>query len=165
MTSSPAFAAAAFAGLLALATGAACSSDKADSARRISDAEAPALLIDRNWIDRMPESHGDRLHVFRFVPTMGGGVYQDRTLFKGTFELFTFSATGDELRFNLPQTGEKVRAAYTIEAVSGPAPFDLRLTIPDSPRGPKVYYGMRSETDRSGQLLEAKLSALRTAAP
>jgi hypothetical protein len=142
----------------------ACSSEKAKPhARRVSDAEAPALLINRNWIDRMPESHADRLHVFRFVPAMGGGVYQDRTLFKGTFELFTFAATGDEIRFSLPETRQKVHARYTIETVGGPAPFDLRLSIPDSPRGPKVYYGMRGETDRDGSALERKLSALRTA--
>jgi hypothetical protein len=147
----------------ALLTASACSSEKAKPhATRVSDAEAPALLINRNWIDRMPESHADRLHVFRFVPTMGGGVYQDRTLFKGTFELFTFAATGDEIRFSLPETRQKVRAHYTIEAVDGPAPFDLRLSIPDSPRGPKVYYSWRGETDRDGSLLESKLSALRT---
>src|SRR6201999_3428880 len=44
------------------------------------------LLIDRNWIDVMPKTERDKLHVYRFVPTMGGGVYQDRTIFKGTFE-------------------------------------------------------------------------------
>ncbi len=163
MRASSSGAIAAFA-LAALCAGAACSSDPRGSAKRVSDAEAPALLIERNWIDRMPESHSDKLHVFRFVPTMGGGVYQDRTLFKGTFELFTFTATGDEIRFSLPETRQKVRARYTIETVDGPAPFDLRLSIPDSPRGPKVYYGMRGETDRDGQQLEAKLSALRTAA-
>ena len=56
------------------------------------------LLIDRNWIDRMPQTERDKLHVYRFVPSMGGGVFQDRTLYKGTFELFHFEASGDELR-------------------------------------------------------------------
>lgn len=163
MRTHSAFAAAATFAVGALLASSACSSEKAKPhATRVSDAEAPALLINRNWIDRMPESHGDRLHVFRFVPTMGGGVYQDRTLFKGTFELFTFAATGDEIRFNLPETRQKVRAGYTIETVDGPKPFDLRLSIPDSPRGPKVYYSWRGETDRDGSVLEGKLSALRT---
>jgi len=142
------------AALLALT---ACSSYKPDQSSRLPAEEARSLLIDRNWIDRMPESHSDKLHVFRFVPTMGGGVYQDRTLFRGTFELFTFEATGSELRFHLPETREKVRSPYTIDAVDGPAPFDLRLTIPHSPRGPKVYYGLRAETDRTGEALDARL--------
>ena len=41
-------------------------------------------------------------------------------LYKGMFELFTFEATGDEIRFNLPETGDKVTSHYTIESVDGP---------------------------------------------
>src|SRR5438270_8843828 len=103
---------------------AACSSKSAG----IEGDEAKRLLIDRNWIDRMPETQHDKLHVYRFVPNMGGGVYQDRTLFKGTFELFRFEATADHIRFDLPETGDRVTSRYTIEAVDGPAPFDLKLT-------------------------------------
>ena len=133
---------------LALLPLVACSSSK-PTAVRVSDADAATLLIDRNWLDVMPESKHDRLHVYRFVPAMGGGVFQDRTLFKGTFELFQFSATGERIRFNLPETDDRVDSAFKIEAVEGPKPFDLKLTISDDPRGPHVYYGTRSETDQS----------------
>ena len=123
----------------------------------VPDAKARKLLLDRNWIDRMPENHTDRLHVYRFVPSMGGGVFQDRTLFKGTFELFKFETNADEIRFNLPETREKVVSKFRIETVDGPKPFDLKLTIPADPRGPQVYYGIRSETDRDGADLERLL--------
>lgn len=136
----------------------ACSSGT--SSKAVSTDDAKQLLIDRNWIDRMPQTDRDKLYVYRFVPSMGGGVYQDRTIFKGTFELFQFEATGDEIRFNLLETKDKVTSAYKIEEVSGPEPFDLRLTIFDDPRGPKTYYGMRSETDPHGLLLEQRLKAL-----
>lgn len=141
--------------LLIALLGAACSSSKKSDI--VDDGEARKLLLDRNWIDRMPETHHDRLHVYRFVPSMGGGVYQDRTLFKGTFELFTFETAGDEIRFHLPETHQKVVSKFRIETVDGPKPFDLKLTIDADPRGPQVFYGMRSETDRSGQLLEQRL--------
>ena len=121
---------------------------------------AAKLLIDRNWIDRMPETHSDRLHVFRFVPTMGGGVYQDRTLFKGSFELFVFKVKGESIDIVLPETHERVTSQFSIEEVSGPAPFDLKLTLQSVPRGPQVYFGMRGETDRSGAALEQRLTAL-----
>jgi hypothetical protein len=140
--------------VIALATAACSSSKKTDI---VGDGEARKLLLDRNWIDRMPETHQDRLHVYRFVPSMGGGVYQDRTLFKGTFELFTFETAGDEIRFNLPETHQKVVSKFRIENVDGPKPFDLKLTVEADPRGPQVYYGMRSETDRDGHLLEQRL--------
>jgi hypothetical protein len=135
---------------------AACSSAEQPN-RAVSSKEAQTLLIDRNWIDRMPETEKDKLFVYRFVPSMGGGVFQDRTIFKGTFELFMFEATEREIRFVLPETKEKVTSKFLIENVDGPAPFDLKLTITDDPRGPKTYYGMRSETDREGRLLDQRL--------
>jgi hypothetical protein len=122
-----------------------------------STADAGRLLVDRNWIDRMPETRDDRLHVYRFVPSMGGGVFQDRTLYRGTFELFTFKVDEDHLDIYLPQTRERVRSQFTIEKVSGPTPFDLKLTLWSDPRGPKVYFSVSAETDRDGHLLEQRL--------
>jgi hypothetical protein len=127
---------------------------------RIADEDAAKLLINRNWIDRMPETHSDRLHVFRFVPGMGGGVFQDRTLFKGEFELFVFRVHGSQLEFLFPDNGDRVRSHYTIEKVEGPAPFDLKLTLDATPRGPRVYYGIKAETDPHGEALEARLAKL-----
>jgi hypothetical protein len=148
---------------LLLVAAAACSSSHSKT-KTIAGDEARTLLIDRNWIDRMPETNRDRLHVYRFVPSMGGGVYQDRTIFKGTFELFMFEATDTELRMVLPETNDRVTVPYRIEAVDGPAPFDLRLTIDGDPRGPKKYYGIRAETDRDGHLLAQDLQAAAAAA-
>ena len=146
---------------LSLAALAACSSSS--TSNDIPDDEARKLLLDRNWIDRMPETERDRLHVYRFVPSMGGGVFQDRTLYKGTFELFRFETAADEIRFDLPETHQKVVSKFRIEKVDGPRPFDLKLTIAADPRGPQVYYGMRSETDRDGMFLERRLQNTKTA--
>ncbi len=141
--------------LLVLALLASCSHKKASGI--VDDAEARKLLLDRNWIDVMPKTERDKLHVYRFVPSMGGGVYQDRTIFKGTFELFQFSTERDEIRFNLLETHDHVTSKFRIENVDGPHPFDLKLTIDADPRGPQVYYGSRSETDRDGAHLEQLL--------
>jgi hypothetical protein len=138
--------------VLAVLVLAACSSHS-----QISDRDARQLLLDRNWIDRMPQTDRDHLHVYRFVPSMGGGVFQDRTLYKGTFELFTFSVDGDHIDFNLPETHEKVRSQFHIDKIDGPGPFDLKLTVWSDPRGPSVYFSIRSETDRDGHLLEQRL--------
>jgi hypothetical protein len=141
--------------LLVLVT--ACSSGSKVKSRDVPNDEARKLLLDRNWIEQMPETERDRFHVYRFVPSMGGGVFQDRTIFKGTFELFQFETAADEIRFNLLETHDKVVSKFRIEEVDGPEPFDLKLTIAADPRGPQVYYGMRSETDRDGTKLEARL--------
>jgi hypothetical protein len=136
---------------------AACSSGSTSQSRIVDDGEARKLLLDRNWITDMPQTERDHFHVYRFVPSMGGGVFQDRTIFKGTFELFKFETAADEIRFDLLETHDKVVSKFRIEEVKGPKPFDLRLTIEADPRGPQVYYGMRSETDRSGEKLELRL--------
>jgi hypothetical protein len=120
--------------------------------------QAKKMLLDRNWLDRVPQKVDDKLHVYRFVPSMGGGVFQDRTIFFGTFELFTFEADGQRIRFNLLHTGDKRISKYTIEELATPGPdgVDLQLTIDDDPRGPKRYYGWRNE----GRDLDGHLSAI-----
>src|SRR5262249_53907330 len=120
--------------LLTLCAAAALAACSSKSSPKLSASDARDVLIDRNWIDRLPETTKDRLHVYRLVPSMGGGVYQDRTLFKGTFELFMFRVErGDHLVFELPETHEKVTSQFAIETVDGPAPFDLKLTVYSDP--------------------------------
>lgn len=145
--------------LIAFTLAAAACSSSSTSTKPVPADEARTLLIDRNWLDRMPETERDRLHVYRFVPSMGGGVFQDRTLFKGTFELFSFKVDGNKILFDLHETKTKVASEFTIERVDGPAPFDLKLTVQADPRGPKVYYGIRAETDQTGALLDQRLHA------
>ncbi len=125
---------------------AACGSKSSQSSKALPADKAAKLLIDRNWMDVWPQSETERLHVYRFTPAMGGGVYQDRTLFKGTFELFKFANREGVIDFDLPETRQKVSAKYRIEEVDGPEPFDLRLTLDPSPRGPSVYFGRSAET-------------------
>lgn len=124
--------------------------------------QAKQLLINRNWIDRLPKKVDDKLHVYRFVPSMGGGVFQDRTIFFGTFELFAFEQDGQRIRFNLLHTGQKKTSSFTIEPLDRPGPegVDLKLTIADDPRGSKVYYGWRNE----GRDLDGHLARLFDAA-
>lgn len=122
---------------------------RGQTATPVEPERAPGLLINRNWVDVLPRKKNDRLHVYRFTPAMGGGVYQDRTVFKGTFELFTFEATQTQIRFFLPHEGQRQATSYRIEKLrrddgDRDAP-DLRLTLDASPRGPSVYYGWSDE--------------------
>lgn len=129
---------------VALLSLAACGRE-ASPPRGVPAADAANLLVDRNWLDSWPQDKDDHLRVYRFVPSMGGGVYQDRTVFKGTFELFTFKTDGTHLDYHFPHDDLKRRSAYRIERVTGPEPFDLKLTIEGDPRGPGTYWGMSSD--------------------
>ena len=117
-----------------------------DASKALPADEAAQLLINRNWMDLWPETESERLHVLRFVPAMGGGVYQDRTLFAGQFELFTFQVKGEHIHFDLPHTKDTHESTFKIERVSGPEPFDLKLTLDPTPRGPAAYFGRSAET-------------------
>jgi hypothetical protein len=120
--------------------------DRGSAPRRgVSADDAAQLLIDRNWLDSWPADKDDHLRVYRFVPSMGGGVYQDRTVFKGTFELFQFKTDGKTIDYHFPHDGLKRETRFRIERVEGPEPFDLKLTIDGDPRGPGVYFGMTSD--------------------
>lgn len=136
--------------LLLLACGlgsSACDRSRGASSPPVDEAEARRLLVERNWLDVMPRDKDDRLHVYRFVPKMGGGVYQDRTVFAGSFELFTFETQARQIRFRFPHNGQTKVAAFRIERLGRGEQddFDLRLTLTGSPRGPAVYYGWSDE--------------------
>lgn len=135
-----------FAAAILVAAG--CSGDRAN--RTLPAEQAAELLENRNWLDAWPESDREQLHVYRFTPAMGGGVYQDRTLFAGDFELFNYEIGDGELRIRWPHTRESETVRFTIEEVSGPKPFDLKLTFEGNLRGPSVYYGRRAETGAGG---------------
>ncbi|MBE7452426.1 MAG: hypothetical protein HS111_27155 [Kofleriaceae bacterium] len=144
---------------LALALAVAVTGCGRDAPRRgLPAATAAELLIDRNWIDAWPHDKDDRLRVYRFVPSMGGGVYQDRTVFKGAFELFQYTTDGAHLDYHFPHDGLRKRARFTIERIDGPPPFDLRLTIHGDPRGPGTYFGW---TEDRGLELDALLARRR----
>jgi hypothetical protein len=131
----------------AFATTAACGRETRSAA--VPPDEAAELLINRNWLDRWPTGEKDRLHVYRFTPSMGGGVYQDRTLFAGKFELFTYQVEGHHLTIQWPNSKEEDRMVFRIDRVSGPEPFDLRLELTTPSRGPRTYYGRSAETSAS----------------
>lgn len=134
--------------LSVLPVAAACRKDgKAGRARAaVPPDEAAELLINRNWLDVWPKKESDKLHVYRFVPSMGGGVFQDRTLFAGHFELFRYQVDGEHVTIEWPHSKEEDRMVFRITRVDGPPPFDLRLELTGTSRGPRTYYGRTAET-------------------
>ena len=138
--------------------GAACSRNQEGA--QLSPETAAQLLENRNWMDRWPSDPDERLHVYRFTPSMGGGVYQDRTLFKGQFELFVYKHETSKLTIRWPDRKKSEVFEYQIEAVDGPGPFDLKLTLPGAALGPQSLYGIRAETPAHSveQLIESAVA-------
>lgn len=143
--------------LLSLAVVLSVSACHDDQKKAVPTDEAADLLINRSWIDHMPESTSERLHVYRFTPAMGGGIYQDRTMFAGKFELFMFEVEGDTLRIKWPHRDLAEKVHFRIERIDGPKPFDLRLELRGNSTGPSVYYGMSGDGRNATDPLRLRL--------
>lgn len=119
---------------------AACSRDHAATRGGLPPDEATALLAKRVWLDKEPRGPRDVFHLLIFDREHAMGVYQDRTIWKGTFEAFKYEAQKGQLDMVLPGSGKRVKTAFTVErARRGDA--DVKLTLERAPAGPTVYYG------------------------
>ena len=96
---------------------------------------------------------------------MGGGVYQDRNVFKRRVRAVHVpgkvdkAGQGGRADFRFPDQRRAYKTGSTIERVDGPAPFDLKLTLDRSPRGPRVYYSVEAQTGDLDSFLAAHAPA------
>lgn len=131
----------------------ACSRDASHRGALPPD-EATALLDKRIWLDKEPRGPRDVFHLLIFDRDHAMGVYQDRTIWKGTFEAFKYEAQKGHLDMVLPGSGKRVKTGFTVErARRGDA--DVKLTLERAPHGPTVYYGY----DLGGHDADAWVSA------
>lgn len=103
--------------------------------------EAAELLHERVWLDKEPRGWSDKFHLMIFDGDHSG-VYQDRTIWKGSFEVFIYEADGNTLDLRLPGSKKTVKTTFTIEKQKrGEA--DVKLTIDKPFEGPATYYGYK----------------------
>ena len=127
--------------VIAAAVLALVSSCSKDTSPRIADGDAGQLLTRRLWLDEEPRSNEQRFHVLVFDRDRSG-IYQDRTLWKGEFELFRYKAKDGGLVLELPGSKRTVKTGYRLERVKrGQA--DVRLTLDHAADGPSVYWGYK----------------------
>lgn len=147
------------AAVLGLAVLTSCGSDEArqEEVIPVSAAEARKLLASTPWLDHMPAHEGDPIDLLQLDPR-GNGVYVRGSAYRGTYEVFRYEATNDELRLIFLDGGARAKTHYRIERMKRKG-FDLRLTFTESPRGPAAYYGFES-----GRELPAAVRAVLPAA-
>ncbi len=117
----------------------ACGGESAAPAIAVSASEAARLLTETPWLDHLPAHESDTIDLLQF-DRRSQGVYVHGNAYRGSYEVFQYEATRDELRLVFPDGGERARTGYRIERIKRQG-FDLRLTLTDSPRGPAAYYG------------------------
>ncbi len=120
---------------------AACSRDAAPRQAPLPPDEATTLLAQRIWLDQEPRGPSDKFNVLVF-DGQRSGVVQERTIWKGSFEVFVYEADRGRLNIKLPGSRKQLKTGFSIErAKRGDA--DVKLTLDKAPAGPTVYYGYR----------------------
>ena len=114
--------------------------------------DGDVAVFDRIWIDQLPSTPKDTGNAFAAVTKQPLGVFQSASQYKGSFEIFSYKAKGDELQVVYPQTDEKekikVRAWKCKER-----DMDYCLEVSGATRGVKRYRSRRGwEIDESTQL-------------
>jgi hypothetical protein len=116
-----------------------------------------AVFFDRVWIDHMPKGETDPMQFFFALTKQRLGVFEERTAWRGAFEMFTYETREDgEVRMRFPQTRTDDRVVYSAKACHE-GDFDFCLTVRGSSRGVKRYYSRRGWEIHGG--LEAAQAA------
>ena len=109
-------------------------------------------VFDRIWIDQLPSKPKDTGNAFVAVTKQPLGVFQSASQYKGSFEIFTYKASGDELQVVYPQTDEKAKVKARAWKCNE-RDMDYCLELSGSTRGVKRYGSRRGwEIDESASL-------------
>jgi hypothetical protein len=99
----------------------------------------PVPIFDRIWVDRLPTKPKDTANIFIALTRQPMGIFQFASQWKGGYEIFQYTAKGDDLRISYPQTDErdKVRArAWKCKQRD----MDYCLELGGASRGVQRYY-------------------------
>ncbi len=110
-----------------------------DSAPIRTATDSDQLALDRIWIDHMPRNDKDVVNVFVAITDQPFGAFQASSSWKGQYELFQYTATGNELRIVYPQSGERDTVKHKARRCTDKQ-MDFCLELDGGSRGVKRYY-------------------------
>ncbi len=99
--------------------------------------------LDRIWIDHLPKTESDTIHIFAAITQEPMGIFQATSQWKGNFELFVHEAHGDTIRAVYPQDRSKEELKVSARTCSDMRDMDYCLEIKGASRGPKKYYSRK----------------------
>ena len=105
-----------------------------------ADSESQALVVDRIWIDHMPETQRDKVQVFVAFAQDRIGVFSQSSQWEGAHELFRFRQDGDALRVVFPQSDKKESIATAAKHCERDDGMTYCLDLGGSSHGVKHYY-------------------------
>lgn len=112
----------------------------------VSSELAGGYLVDRFWLDTIPERETDKFNVYFFSSEEGVALNdQALSVYKHVLELFFYKASGRDLQYQFPHDRRSGKTAYTVEKLQRPEKYDidLKLTLAADPQAggqAKVYF-------------------------
>ncbi len=123
-------------------------------------ADERAPVVDRLWIDHLPQNPRDEISVFLALSDEPVGIFQTASQWRGKYELFQHETSGDDIRIVYPATGERETVRVRARACDESG-WNYCLEIKGASRGVKKYYSMEGwevgSTDAAGPLLRRVL--------
>ena len=99
--------------------------------------QAASLLVDRLWIDELPQRETDTFNFYIFSSEDNFGINDHAmSVYKHLLELFFYKLSGDtNIHFQFPHDRRQLRTTYRLEKLSKPkGDIDLKLTIAKDPQ-------------------------------
>ena len=101
--------------------------------------EGGKLLVNRVWIDRLPEHDTDHFELLVLVDDEPLGLFRKASQYEGTYAIFRYELRGDDkVQLLFPQDKSKHEVKYDARACDV-KDFDYCLDLTGAPRGAKRY--------------------------
>lgn len=119
--------------------------------------ENPSVLVDRLWVDKVPESDREAFSFYIFSSEENLALNDKAaSSYRHLLEVFFYRATSRDLQYQFPHDRRSGKTQYTVEKLSKPEKnqIDLKLTIVADPQAgneTRIYYSSTkwSSVDRA----------------
>jgi hypothetical protein len=123
-----------------------------------ADAEGK-LFRDRLWIDHLPRGERDMVNVFIVMSEEPVGLFNNTSMWKGSYESFRYELSEHQLQVIYPQTGDRERVRVRARRCKDEG-MDYCLELDGASRGVKRYYSREGWEIGSLDAGRAKLDAI-----
>jgi hypothetical protein len=129
---------------------------------RASPTDENELAFNRVWISHLPQHEKDKISIFAMIDEEEIGIFDERSLFQGDFDIFEYRKDGNSILITLLQTEKKSKSSFKASRCNEKG-FDFCLEIRGNQRGPSRYVsrkGWEIESTDAALALARKISAL-----
>jgi hypothetical protein len=123
-----------------------CAGASATSSASVPSPQEPRTVLNRVWFDRYPRKATDEIKLMLFLAG-GIGVHQAGSAYRSANDVFDFERQGDLLSLTFLHDRKAASTRFVVTSCDEAPPFNLCLDMPNSPRGPRRYYGFGHDED------------------